>query len=64
MVSGHVAGIRKSIPAATEAALWALSNGQCYAPDCTAPVVVEVRPGVYRKERADRAYPRRPCPPL
>lgn len=44
-----MAGIRRSIPAATEAALWALSNGQCYAPGCTAPVVVEVRPGVYRK---------------
>ncbi len=40
---------RKSVPAATEAALWALSNGRCYAPGCPAPVVVEVRPGVYRK---------------
>jgi hypothetical protein len=38
-----------SIPAATEAALWALSNGRCYAPGCMAPVVVEVRPSVYRK---------------
>ena len=38
-----------SIPAATEAALWALSNGRCYAPSCMAPVVKEVRPGVYRK---------------
>ena len=38
-----------SIPAATEAALWALSNGRCYAPGCMAPVVKEVRPGVYRK---------------
>jgi hypothetical protein len=46
---GRVAGSRKSIPTATEAALWALSNGRCYAPGCTAPVVVEVRPGVYRK---------------
>ncbi|MGH3400912.1 MAG: hypothetical protein ACRDRJ_00050 [Streptosporangiaceae bacterium] len=44
-----MAGTRRSIPAATEAALWALSNGRCYAPGCTAPVVVEVRPGVYRK---------------
>jgi hypothetical protein len=35
--------------AATEAALWTLSNGRCYAPGCTAPVVVEVRLGVYRK---------------
>jgi hypothetical protein len=38
-----------SIPAATDAALWALSNGRCYAPGCMAPVVVEVRTGVYRK---------------
>lgn len=45
----RMAGTRKSIQAATEAALWALSNGRCYAPGCTAPVVVEVRPGVYRK---------------
>ena len=44
-----LAGDRKSIPAATKAALWALSNGRCYAPGCPAPVVVEVRPGVYRK---------------
>lgn len=44
-----VAGTRGSIPAATEAALWVLSNGRCYAPGCTAPVVVQVRPGVYRK---------------
>ena len=42
-------GARMSIPAATEAALWALSNGRCYAPGCPAPVVVEVRPDVYRK---------------
>ncbi|MGA8113914.1 MAG: hypothetical protein WCA46_09655 [Actinocatenispora sp.] len=40
---------RRSIPAATEAALWALSNGRCYAPSCPFPVVYEVRPGVYRK---------------
>ena len=40
---------RKKILAATEAALWALSNGRCYAPGCMTPVVVEVRPGVYRK---------------
>jgi hypothetical protein len=44
-----MAGTRKNILAATEAALWALSNGRCYAPGCTAPVVVQVRPGVYRK---------------
>lgn len=40
---------RKEIPRPTQAALWALSNGRCYAPACTAPVVVEVDPGVYRK---------------
>lgn len=40
---------RKHIPPGAEAALWALSNAQCYAPGCSAPVVVEVRPGVYRK---------------
>jgi hypothetical protein len=45
----RLAGIRRHIPAATEAALWALSNGRCYAPSCPFPVVVEVRPGVHRK---------------
>jgi hypothetical protein len=44
-----LAGVRKSIPAATEAAVWALSNGRCYAPGCLFPVVVEIRPGIYRK---------------
>jgi hypothetical protein len=44
-----LANDRKHIPAATEAALWALSNGRCYAPGCPFPVVVEVRTGVYRK---------------
>ena len=44
-----MAGNRTHIPAATEAALWALSNGRCYAPGCPFPVVWEVRPGVYRK---------------
>jgi hypothetical protein len=44
-----LAGTRKGISAATEAALWTLSNRSCYAPGCMAPVVVEVRPGVYRK---------------
>ncbi len=44
-----MASIRKDISPATEAALWALSNGRCYAPGCMAPVVVEVRPGAYRK---------------
>jgi hypothetical protein len=44
-----VAGTRKSIPAATQAALWALSSGRCYAPSCPVPVVVEIRVGVYRK---------------
>jgi hypothetical protein len=42
-------GVRKKIHPATEAALWALSNGSCYAPECSMPVVVETRPGVYRK---------------
>lgn len=40
---------RKHIPAPTEAALWVLSNGRCYAPGCPFPVVVEIRSGVYRK---------------
>ena len=40
---------RKHIPPGAEAALWTLSNAQCYAPGCSAPVIVEVRPGVYRK---------------
>ena len=31
------------------AALWTVSNGRCYAPDCVMPVVLEVRPGVYQK---------------
>jgi hypothetical protein len=44
-----VADSRKPVSPATVAALWTLSNGHCYAPGCTAPVVVEVRPGVYRK---------------
>jgi hypothetical protein len=44
-----MAGIRRDITAATEAALWALSNGRCYAPQCPFPVVFEVRSGVYRK---------------
>jgi hypothetical protein len=44
-----VAATRRGISPATEAALWALSNGRCYAPGCPAPVVVEVRPGAYRK---------------
>ncbi|WP_374065866.1 hypothetical protein V5P93_002308 [Actinokineospora auranticolor] len=43
------AGTRQKIQAAIEAALWTLSNGRCYEPHCTAPVVVETRPGVYRK---------------
>jgi hypothetical protein len=44
-----VAGTRRSIPAATEAALWVLSSGRCYAPGCPCPVVVEIRRGVFRK---------------
>jgi len=42
-------GERGHIPAATQAALWVLSNGRCYAPGCPVPVVVEVRRGVYKK---------------
>lgn len=49
VVSRLAAGNRKHIPAATEAALWALSNGRCYAPGCPFPVVWEARAGVYRK---------------
>jgi len=44
-----LAGTRRTIPAATDAAIWALSSGRCYAPECSMPVVFEVRPGVYRK---------------
>ncbi|MBG0818741.1 hypothetical protein [Planomonospora sp. ID82291] len=40
---------RKKIHPATQAALWVLSNGRCYFPGCPTPVVIEVRPGVYRK---------------
>jgi hypothetical protein len=43
------AGRRKSLSPAALAALWAVSNGHCYAPGCTMPVVLEVRPGVYQK---------------
>ncbi len=44
-----MAGTRKNIPAATQAALWALSSGRCCAPGCPSPVIVEVRAGVCRK---------------
>lgn len=40
---------RKSPSRSTEAALWALSSGTCYWPGCTAPVVVELSAGKYRK---------------
>jgi hypothetical protein len=40
---------RKSVAAAAQAALWTLSNGRCYYPDCLEPVVKLARPGVYRK---------------
>ncbi|MEU4791392.1 hypothetical protein AB0F95_16985 [Micromonospora tulbaghiae] len=43
------AGIRKKLTPATVAALWTVSNGKCYAPGCPMPVVLEVRPGIYRK---------------
>lgn len=42
-------GQRRGLPPATQAALWTVSNGQCYAPGCVMPVVLEVRPGVYQK---------------
>ena len=42
-------GYRKKITPATQAALWTLSNGRCYASGCSFPVVFEIRPGVYRK---------------
>lgn len=43
------AGERRNLPPAVQAALWTVSNGQCYAPNCLIPVVLEVRPGVYQK---------------
>ncbi|GIF17185.1 hypothetical protein [Actinoplanes teichomyceticus] len=43
------AGERKALSAPMVAALWAISNGRCYAPDCPFPVVYEVRPGHFRK---------------
>ncbi|MEU4806582.1 hypothetical protein, partial [Actinosynnema sp. NPDC023587] len=43
------AGQRKTLPPAMLAALWTVSNGQCYAPGCPMPVVLETRPGVYKK---------------
>ncbi len=42
-------GQRRGLSPATKAALWTVSNGQCYAPGCPMPVVLEVRPGVYQK---------------
>jgi hypothetical protein len=42
-------GERGRISATVSSALWALSNGFCYFPDCGSPVVREVRLGVYRK---------------
>lgn len=42
-------GKRSGIPASVEAALWAISNGRCYGPGCSMPVMLEVRPAVYRK---------------
>ncbi|MFC4066745.1 hypothetical protein [Actinoplanes subglobosus] len=40
---------RGSISAAAQAALWVLSNGRCYYPRCTEPVVKLARLNVYRK---------------
>jgi hypothetical protein len=45
----QLTGYRKKITPATQAALWTLSNGRCYAPECLSPVVMEIRPGAYRK---------------
>ncbi len=57
-------GQRKNIPAATEAALWVLSNGTCYAPGCSAPVMTEVRESVYRKNaQVSHIYGVRPTAP-
>jgi len=44
-----LSGYRKKIAPATQAALWTLSNGRCYAPGCQFPVVFEIKPGVYQK---------------
>jgi hypothetical protein len=45
----RVTGVRAHIPAAAQAARWALSNNNCYFPGCPTPVVIETRPGMYRK---------------
>ncbi len=42
-------GERRDIHPATAAALWVLSNGRCYWPGCVFPILLETRPGVYRK---------------
>jgi hypothetical protein len=47
--SADGAGERKPLPAPMVAALWVVSNGRCYAPECPFPVVYEVRPGHFRK---------------
>lgn len=44
-----MSGNRRGIQASIRDALWAISNGRCYAPGCPFPVMFEVRPGVYRK---------------
>jgi hypothetical protein len=46
MVDSHD---RKAVAAAAQAALWVLSNGRCYFPNCIGPVIKMVRPGVFRK---------------
>lgn len=61
---GRGSGQRKTLSAAAMAALWTISNGRCYAPGCMAPVVVEVRPGVYQKNaQAAHIYGVRPGGP-
>lgn len=41
--------VQKNVRASIQDALWAIGNGTCYAPECRFPVMVEVRPGVPRK---------------
>lgn len=52
-----MASKRKNIPAATEAALWALSNGHCYAPARLFPMIFEVDQEPTEK-CTDGTYPR------
>jgi hypothetical protein len=40
---------RKAVAAAAQAALWVLSSGRCYFPHCAQPVIMMIRPDIYRK---------------